>query len=124
MMGSAIGSEGTGSDGLTIDRGLGIIPRLNADLWKHIEDFSVENTDKSHDESAATIQYLVTASFLEIYNEDVKDLLYRSDKSLKIRESPDRGIFVEGLCELVVKNAAGKPMISIEMPSAIELARG
>ncbi|CAM9727312.1 unnamed protein product, partial [Chrysoparadoxa australica] len=42
-------------------------------------------------------------SFLEIYNEVIQDLLNPvRDKSLKIRESPDLGIYVEGLCELVV----------------------
>lgn len=41
-------------------------------------------------------------SFLEIYNEVVKDLLNPKDKGLKIRENPTTGIYVEGLCELVI----------------------
>ena len=38
---------------------------------------------------------------MEIYNEIIKDLLNPSDKKLQIRESPELGIYVEGLCELV-----------------------
>ena len=74
----------------------GIIPRLNDDLWLNITTKLNENKDTNND-----IKYLITVSFLEIYNEVIKDLLYPSDKSLKIRESPENGIFVEGLCELV-----------------------
>jgi hypothetical protein len=40
-------------------------------------------------------------SFLEIYNEVIKDLLNPSERPMKIRESPTDGIYVEGLCELV-----------------------
>jgi hypothetical protein len=40
-------------------------------------------------------------SYLEIYNEMIKDLLNPSDKILKIHENPKTGIFVKDLCELV-----------------------
>ena len=40
-------------------------------------------------------KFLITVSFLEIYNEVIKDLLNPSDKFLKIREHPDMGIYVE-----------------------------
>ena len=49
-----------------------------------------------------TIHLQVT--FLEIYNEIIKDLLNPSDKQLKIRENPESGIYVEDLCELVSNN--------------------
>lgn len=40
---------------------------------------------------------LVTVSYLEIYNEVVHDLLNpKKDVSLKIREHPDLGIYVDG----------------------------
>lgn len=67
----------------------GIIPRLNDDLWLNIMK-KVETVNEND------VKYLVAVSFLEIYNEDIKDLLLRSDRVLKIRESPDLGIFVEG----------------------------
>ncbi len=41
--------------------------------------------------------FLVRASFLEIYNEDVRDLLSSDNKTLPIREDPRRGVFVQ--CE-------------------------
>eukprot|EP00762_Andalucia_godoyi_P002744 ANDGO_04515.mRNA.1 Osmotic avoidance abnormal protein 3 len=71
----------------------GIIPRLNKELFDRIEE-----------ESNAQHQYLITCSFLEIYNEDIQDLLNPSDEELRIRQHPKLGIFVEGLAELVVKS--------------------
>ncbi|RYG51108.1 hypothetical protein EON66_11150, partial [archaeon] len=50
-------------------------------------------------------KFLVIVSYLEIYNEVVKDLLNPSDKQLMIREHPEMGIYVQDLAELVVKNA-------------------
>ena len=73
--------------------GDGIIPRLNKDLMEAVL------ASKAKD---PTNEFLVTVSYLEIYNEVVKDLLNPSDKHLKIREHPDMGIYVEGLAELIV----------------------
>jgi kinesin family protein 1/kinesin family protein 3/17 len=73
----------------------GIIPRLNAEL------FATVDARRSDD-----LKFLVTVSFLEIYNEVVKDLLNPSDRQLKIRESPQVGIYVQDLAELVVRTAA------------------
>ena len=73
--------------------GDGIIPRLNKDLMEAVR------VSKEQDPSN---EFLVTVSYLEIYNEVIKDLLNPSDKHLKIREHPDMGIYVEGLAELVV----------------------
>lgn len=39
------------------------------------------------------------ASFLEIYNENIGDLLSPSGHSLPIREDPEKGPYVEGLTE-------------------------
>eukprot|EP00049_Salpingoeca_infusionum_P014338 m.267975 g.267975 ORF g.267975 m.267975 type:complete len:780 (-) comp15648_c1_seq1:308-2647(-) len=51
-------------------------------------------------------QYLVRAGYLEIYMEDVRDLLSKDyTRKLAIRESPDTGIFVEDLTWVVVKGA-------------------
>lgn len=50
--------------------------------------------------------FLVRASFLEIYNEDVRDLLSSDNKTLPIREDPRRGVFVQ--CEEeIVSNFQG-----------------
>lgn len=80
----------------------GIIPQLNDDLWRKITEKLTEADEKNaiSGEEGST-QFLVTVSFLEVYNEEIKDLLNPSDRKLKIRESQETGIFVEDLCELV-----------------------
>lgn len=45
--------------------------------------------------------FLVRASFLEIYNEEVRDLLSESNHTLQIREDPRRGVFVQAQEEIV-----------------------
>jgi len=78
----------------------GVIPRLNEDLFIKIDDKLAKMGDGSE------TKFLLSVTFLEIYNEVVKDLLNPSTKQLKIRESPELGIYVEDLCELVVHNYA------------------
>ena len=82
----------------------GIIPQLNDDLWARLNE-KLESLTGAKSEGSIkdniTAKFMVTVSFLEVYNEEIKDLLNPSDKKLKIHESPDQGIFVEGLCELV-----------------------
>ncbi|GAB9475582.1 unnamed protein product [Globisporangium polare] len=75
----------------------GIIPLMNVDIFRRVDE-----AQRAHPE----LKFLVTVSFLEIYNEVIKDLLNPSDKLLKIREHPDMGIYVEQLAELIVKEAA------------------
>lgn len=76
----------------------GIIPMLNEDLFETIsQKMQAANAQNT---SAAT-KFMVTVSFLEVYNEEIKDLLNPSEKKLKIHENPKMGIYVEGLCELV-----------------------
>lgn len=85
-----------------LDEHRGIIPRLNEDLWNKVaETLLIKNNESNAGEST---KIMITVSFLEIYNEVIKDLLNPSDKSLKIRESPSFGIYVEDLCDLIVRN--------------------
>lgn len=50
-------------------------------------------------------KFLVRCSFLEIYNEDVRDLLGKdTSKKLDIREDPKTGIFVKDLNIIQMKN--------------------
>ena len=71
------------------DDDIGVIPLMNQDIFSRVADIE-----------AAGTKFLITVSFLEIYNEVVKDLLNPSDKFLKIREHPDMGIYVENLAEV------------------------
>lgn len=82
----------------------GVIPRLNDDLFIKIDDMKAKINAKS--DSKSETKFMCTVTFLEIYNEILKDLLNPGDKQLKIRENPEFGIYVEDLCELVVENYA------------------
>jgi hypothetical protein len=93
------------------DDNKGIIPQLNDDLWVKVqaklEKLNIEAQAAAQaDGTKSDTKFMITVSFLEVYNEDIKDLLNPSDKKLKIHESPQQGIFVDGLCELVVRDAA------------------
>ena len=46
---------------------------------------------------------MVRASYLQIYNENISDLLKNDRSSLQIREDKKRGVFVEGLSEWAVR---------------------
>ena len=49
----------------------------------------------------------VRASFLEVYNEEVRDLLSKqSKKPLEVREHRSSGVYVKGLTAIIVKSAA------------------
>nr|XP_022899713.1 kinesin-like protein KIF17 isoform X2 [Onthophagus taurus] len=57
------------------------------------------------------IKYLALASYLEIYNEQIRDLLLPSDKltstpSLNLKETPNEGVTVPGLTIKAVHNVA------------------
>ena len=48
--------------------------------------------------------YLIRASFLEIYNENVRDLLAKDQsKTCDLKEDPDKGVYVKDLTSFVVK---------------------
>jgi kinesin family protein 5 len=72
----------------------GIIPRACHFIFSHI----------AEDESGT--EWQIKSSFLEIYMENVKDLLSSDKSSLKVRETPARGVWVEGLTEEFVTSEA------------------
>ena len=49
-------------------------------------------------------QVLVKVSYLELYNENVNDLLDPSKKNLDIRENRQRGIYIDGLSSFEVNS--------------------
>ena len=68
--------------------------------FEHIFDHIALNSAKD--------RYLVHASFFEIYNEEIRDLLTtsKSHNSLELRESADAGVYVKDLSSSVVKSAS------------------
>ena len=70
----------------------GIIPRACQFIFQHIS----KNPDHC--------EFKVTCSFLEIYKEVIKDLLNPKGVNLKVRETPTRGVWVEGLYETEVNS--------------------
>jgi kinesin family protein 11 len=69
----------------------GVIPRSVRNIFDSLE--------KSNGE------YIVKVSYLEVYNEDLKDLLVPSSKELRLCEDPKAGVTCLGLEEIVVKDA-------------------
>ena len=53
-----------------------------------------------------SITFMILASYLQIYNETISDLLKTDRTSLQIREDRRRGVFVEGLSEWAVRSPA------------------
>ncbi|KAJ3268125.1 Kinesin- protein 12, partial [Blyttiomyces sp. JEL0837] len=75
----------------------GIIPRSLEYLFSHIESLRASSGDDT--------QYTIRAAYLEIYNEQVQDLLNPGSASLAVRWSADRGFYVDNLfvveCEVL-----------------------
>ncbi|KAL7734106.1 hypothetical protein ACLKA6_011788 [Drosophila palustris] len=72
----------------------GIIPNAFAHIFGHIA------------KARENQKFLVRVSYMEIYNEEVRDLLGKDvSKSLEVKERPDIGVFVKDLSGYVVHNA-------------------
>lgn len=78
----------------------GLIPRACRELFQRIEAY--EEADPAH-----TTEFQVSVSYLEIYNEKLKDLLTSKSKQreLKIRQDPKTGVFVQDLSHHAVRSA-------------------
>ncbi|NP_999777.1 kinesin-II 85 kDa subunit [Strongylocentrotus purpuratus] len=72
----------------------GIIPNSFAHIFGHIA------------KEQENVRFLVRVSYLEIYNEEVKDLLGKDQQHrLEVKERPDVGVYVKDLSAFVVNNA-------------------
>ena len=57
-------------------------------------------------DASENMKYLVHASYLEIYNENIHDLLGTDiKKKLELKEHPDKGVYVPGIREDFKLNA-------------------
>ncbi|KKK19009.1 hypothetical protein P175DRAFT_0438927 [Aspergillus ochraceoroseus IBT 24754] len=93
----AYGQTGSGKSYSMMGYGkeYGVIPRICQSMFERI---SSMQQDKN-------LSCTVEVSYLEIYNERVRDLLNPSNKgNLKVREHPSTGPYVEDLAKLVVSS--------------------
>ncbi|OUC47797.1 kinesin motor domain protein [Trichinella nativa] len=78
------------------DKLRGIIPRSLEYLFSRIEEIT----------QTQNVNFLCKCSFVEMYNEQLYDLLDATSSKLTLRESVKLGVFVEGLSEVTVCSAA------------------
>ncbi len=77
----------------------GLIPRVCQELFKRQESHNGIDTRN------ASISYKLEVSYLEIYSEDVRDLLSRTPtQGLRVREHPEFGPYIEGLQQILVED--------------------
>ncbi|XP_074306876.1 kinesin-like protein KIN-12B [Silene latifolia] len=70
----------------------GLTPRVFERLFARINEEQIKHADKQ-------LTYQCRCSFLEIYNEQITDLLDPTQKNLQIREDVKSGVYVENLKE-------------------------
>nr|XP_017219482.1 PREDICTED: kinesin-like protein KIN12B [Daucus carota subsp. sativus] len=70
----------------------GLTPRVFERLFSRIDEEQAKHTDKQ-------LRYQCRCSFLEIYNEQITDLLDPTQRNLQIREDVKTGVYVENLRE-------------------------
>ncbi|KAK9500315.1 hypothetical protein O3M35_001599 [Rhynocoris fuscipes] len=92
----AYGQTGTGKtytmEGINGTENKGVIPRSFEQIFTHIS-------------RTSDMQYLVRASYLEIYQEEIRDLLDSTPKKrYELRESADTGVYVKDLQSFVCKS--------------------
>ncbi|KAI6175289.1 Kinesin-like protein [Aphelenchoides bicaudatus] len=93
----AYGQTGTGKtftmEGLADQPEMrGVIPNAIDHIFQHIQ-------------ASQNQQYLVRASYLEIYQDEIRDLLNKdSKKRLELKERPDTGVYVKDLTSFVTKS--------------------
>lgn len=93
----AYGQTGTGKtftmEGVRSNPELrGVIPNSFDHIFNHIA-------------SSSNTQFLVRASYLEIYQEEIRDLLAKDQsKRLELKERPDTGVYVKDLSSFVTKS--------------------
>ncbi|CAM6117692.1 unnamed protein product [Calypogeia fissa] len=75
----------------------GLIPRILDYIFQRM---STEKTQNCKD-----VEFVVKCSYLQIYNEQVSDLLDPGSYNLTIHEDAKHGMYVEGLQEVVVSTA-------------------
>jgi hypothetical protein len=97
----AYGQTGTGKtysmegyNSATSDDNRGIIPRSIEEIFNYIGSCR----------GNPNMRFLVRASYMQIYNEVISDLLKPLGKQLTVRHTKQRGVYIDGLSEWVVRS--------------------
>ncbi len=73
---------------------MGVIPRAFRQIFDHIATNNVPGK-----------KFLVRASYIEIYNEEVRDLIaYHPTNRLELKEHPDKGVYIAGVLKTTVSS--------------------
>jgi hypothetical protein len=89
----------------------GLIPRFLEGMFERLFDRKSEGVksalmqNKSNYSQPSLVDFAVSASFLEVYGEDIYDLLDEDRNSLRLREDTEGRVFVVGLKKNPVINA-------------------
>ena len=96
----AYGATGAGKTYTMLgnDENPGIMSLTFGELFKKIKNYS----DR---------EYSIKLFYLEIYNENIKDLLVNNSPNLELREDPNKGLIINGITEIIVNS--GEHILSI-----------
>jgi hypothetical protein len=97
-----------GSEALTQPDGssqVGLIPRFIGDFFQQMQR-KKDTSDEGQEGAPVLLEYNMRASFLEVYGEDVFDLLDSDRKSLPLREDSGGGVVISGLTSRPISNPA------------------
>ena len=96
----AYGATGAGKTYTMLgdDNNPGIMPLAFGELFKLIKNYSNR-------------EYLIKLCYLEIYNENIRDLLINSSANLELREDPNKGLVINGITEIIANS--GEHILSI-----------
>ncbi|VDL80971.1 unnamed protein product [Nippostrongylus brasiliensis] len=84
----------------------GIIPNSFAHIFDHIAKCQQDIT--TYLQKKSSLRFLVRVSYLEIYNEELRDLLAKDGhgSNLEIKEKADIGVYVKNLISIIVGSAS------------------
>ena len=83
----------------------GIIPRTFTYLYKKINQKNSSASQNENNLEESKSKYNIYLSFVQIYLESIQDLLDIDSKEIRIREDPEKGVFLEGVQWVKCKSA-------------------
>ncbi|EMS54989.1 Kinesin-like protein KIF15 [Triticum urartu] len=95
-------------DGNELSNDSGLTPRIFEYLFARIK----EEEERRREDK---LKYICKCSFLEIYNEQITDLLEPSSTNLQIREDIKKGVYVENLMECYVSSVKDVMLLLLQV---------